>query len=132
MSLMGVGKVSSTELRKQLSGKSASTGVSPDDYVTTIYGSGSPKDLETIFQLLYLRFTEPRFSKDDFDATMAQYISYVENLKTNPDFKASSEQIKTLFNNNYRRQLISTEVLNAIKYDRLESVYKSLTANAAD
>ena len=132
MSQMGVGKFSSTELRKQLSGKSASTGVSPDDYVTTIYGSGSPKDLETIFQLLYLRFTEPRFSKDDFDATMAQYISYVENLKTNPDFKASSEQIKTLFNNNYRRQQISTEVLNAIKYDRLESVYKSLTANAAD
>ena len=132
MGQMGVGKFSSTELRKQLSGKSASTAVSPDDYTTTIVGGGSPKDLETIMQLLYLRFTAPRFSEDDFKATMSQYISYVENLKTNPDFKSSSEQLKSLYNNNYRRQQISTEVLNAIKYERLEPIYRSLTANAAD
>ncbi|MBQ2423474.1 MAG: insulinase family protein, partial [Alistipes sp.] len=132
MSQMGVGKFSSTELRKQLSGKSASTAVSPDDYTTTIIGGGSPKDLETIMQLLYLRFTAPRFNEDDFKATMSQYISYVENLKTNPDFKSSSEQLKSLYNNNYRRQQISTEVLNAIKYERLEPIYRALTANAAD
>lgn len=132
MSQMGVGKFSSTELRKQLSGKSASTSVSPDDYTTTIAGNGSPKDLETIFQLLYLRFTAPRFSEDDFKATMSQYISYVENLKSNPDFKASSEQLKSLYNNHYRRQQISTEVLNSIKYERLEPIYRSLTANAAN
>ena len=132
MSQMGVGKFSSTELRKQLSGKSASTSVSPDDYTTTIAGNGSPKDLETIMQLLYLRFTAPRFSEDDFKATMSQYISYVENLKSNPDFKASSEQLKSLYNNHYRRQQISTEVLNSIKYERLEPIYRSLTANAAN
>ena len=132
MGQMGVGKFSSTELRKQLSGKSASTSVSPDDYTTTIAGNGSPKDLETIMQLLYLRFTAPRFSEDDFKATMSQYISYVENLKTNPDFKASSEQLKSLYNNHYRRQQISTEVLNSIKYERLEPIYRALTANAAD
>jgi len=132
MGQMGVGKFSSTELRKQLSGKSASTSVSPDDYTTTISGSGSPKDLETIMQLLHLRFTAPRFSEDDFKATMSQYISYVENLKTNPDFKASSEQLKSLYNNHYRRQQISTEVLNSIKYERLEPIYRALTANAAD
>ena len=131
MSQMGVGKFSSTELRKQLSGKSASTGVSPDDYTTTIIGGGSPKDLETIMQLLYLRFTAPRFNEDDFKATMSQYISYVENLKSNPDYKSSSEQLKTLYKNNYRRQQISTEVLNAIKYERLEPIYRALTANAA-
>ncbi len=132
MSQMGVGKFSSTELRKQLSGKSASTAVSPDDYTTTIIGGGSPKDLETIMQLLYLRFTAPRFNEDDFKATMSQYISYVENLKSNPDYKSSSEQLKSLYKNNYRRQQISTEVLNAIKYERLEPIYRALTANAAD
>ena len=132
MSQMGVGKFSSTELRKQLSGKSASTAVSPDDYTTTIIGGGSPKDLETIMQLLYLRFNAPRFNEDDFKATMSQYISYVENLKSNPDYKSSSEQLKSLYKNNYRRQQISTEILNAIKYERLEPIYRALTANAAD
>ncbi len=132
MSQMGVGKFSSTELRKQLSGKSASSGVSPDDYTTTVVGSGSPKDLETIFQLVNLRFTSPRFNEDDFNAVLGQYISYVENLKTNPDFKASSEQLKSLYNNSPRRQQISTEVLQSINYQRVEPIYRQLLANAAD
>ena len=132
MSQMGVGKFSTTELRKQLSGKSASVFVSPDDYTTTVAGNGSPKDLETILQLVYLHFTSPRFNEDDFKSVMNQYISYVENIKTNPDFVASSEQMKSLYNNNYRRQQISTEVLGAIKFDRLAPIYKQLVANAAD
>ena len=132
MSQMGVGKFSTTELRKQLSGKSASVFVSPDDYTTTVAGNGSPKDIETILQLIYLHFTSPRFNEDDFKSVMNQYISYVENIKTNPDFIASSEQMKSLYNNNYRRQQISTEVLNAIKFDRLAPIYKQLVANCAD
>ena len=132
MSQMGVGKFSSTELRKQLSGKSASSGVSPDDYTTTVVGSGSPKDLETIFQLVNLRFTSPRFNEDDFNAVLGQYISYVENIKSSPDFKASSEQIKSLYNNSPRRQQISTEVLQSINYQRVEPIYRQLLANAAD
>ena len=132
MSQMGVGKFSSTELRKQLSGKSASSGVSPDDYTTTVYGGGSPKDLETIFQLINLRFTSPRFNEDDFNAVLGQYISYVENIKSSPDFTASSEQLKSLYNNSPRRQQISTEVLQSINYQRVEPIYRQLLANAAD
>ena len=132
MSQMGVGKFSSTELRKQLSGKSASSGVSPDDYTTTVFGSGSPKDLETIFQLVNLRFTAPRFNEDDFNAVLGQYISYVENIKSSPDFTASSEQLKSLYSNSPRRQQISTEVLQSINYQRVEPIYRQLLANAAD
>jgi zinc protease len=129
---MGLSKFSATELRKQLSGKSASTAVSPDDYTTAVYGSGSPKDIETILQLLYLRFTDPRFNEDDFNTVLGQYISYVENIKTNPDYTASSEQMKSLYGNNPRRQQISTEVLKSINFDRVAPIYRQLLANAAD
>ena len=132
MSQMGVSKFSATELRKQLSGKSAAAGLSPDDYTTNVIGSGSPKDLETILQLIYLKFTAPRFNEDDFKSVMNQYISYVENIKSNPDFVASSEQMKSLYNNHYRRQQISAEVLGAIKFDRLPAVYNQLVSNAAN
>ena len=132
MAQQGVSKFSATDLRKQLSGKSASAIVVPSDYTNTVRAGGSPKDLEEIMQLIYLRFTAPRFNKDDFDATIGQYISYVENLKSNPDFKASAEQEKTLFGNHPRRQQISTERLNDVKFERLEPIYKQLYANAAD
>ena len=131
-SQMGLSKFSATELRKQLSGKSASTAVAPDDYTTAVYGNGSPKDLETILQLLYLRFTDPRFNEDDFNTVLGQYISYVENITTNPDYVASSEQLKSLYGNNPRRQQISTEVLKSINFDRVVPIYRQLLSNAAD
>lgn len=131
-SQMGLSKFSATELRKQLSGKSASTAVAPDDYTTSVYGNGSPKDLETILQLLYLRFTDPRFNEDDFNTVLGQYISYVENITTNPDYVASSEQLKSLYGNNPRRQQISTEVLKSINFDRVAPIYRQLLSNAAD
>lgn len=131
-SQMGLSKFSATELRKQLSGKSASTAVAPDDYTTAVYGNGSPKDLETILQLLYLRFTDPRFNEDDFNTVLGQYISYVENITTNPDYVASSEQLKSIYGNNPRRQQISTEVLKSINFDRVAPIYRQLLSNAAD
>ena len=131
-SQMGLSKFSATELRKQLSGKSASTAVAPDDYTTAVHGNGSPKDLETILQLLYLRFTDPRFNEDDFNTVLGQYISYVENITTNPDYVASSEQLKSLYGNNPRRQQISTEVLKSINFDRVAPIYRQLLSNAAD
>ena len=131
-SQMGLSKFSATELRKQLSGKSASTAVAPDGSTTAVYGNGSPKDLETILQLLYLRFTDPRFNEDDFNTVLGQYISYVENITTNPDYVASSEQLKSLYGNNPRRQQISTEVLKSINFDRVAPIYRQLLSNAAD
>lgn len=132
VSSMGVSKFSATDLRKQLSGKNANVSFSVSDFETEIYGSGSPKDLETLLQLEYLYFTAPRFDKNDFDVTINKYRSYVENLKTNPDFIMQSEFIKTLYNNNPRKQQLSTEMLNSISFERLPEIYKALYSNAAN
>ncbi|MBQ5753478.1 MAG: insulinase family protein [Alistipes sp.] len=132
MSQQGVSKFSATDLRKQLSGKSANVALSAGPYETTVFGNGSPKDIETILQLIYLKFTDPRFNEDDFKAVLNQYISYVDNLKSNPDFKAGEQQQKTLYNNHPRRQQISSEILKDIRFDRLAPIYKQLLANAGD
>ena len=44
--MSGVGKFSTTELRKQLSGKAASVAPSVSNYNSSMSGSASPKDLE--------------------------------------------------------------------------------------
>ena len=129
---MGVSKFSATDLRKQLSGKNAQVYVSPDDYESQVVGVGSPKDLETIMQLLYLQFTEPRFSKEDYDVAMAQLKPYVENLQTNPDYISAVERQKTLYGNHFRRQQITPALLDKVKFEQLEPVYKALFSNAAN
>ncbi len=132
MSNQGISKFSTTELRKQLSGKSASVHLGVGDYTSSVTGFGSPKDLETLMQLLYLTFAEPRFNEDDFNVTMGQLNSYVANLTSNPDFLVGTEIQKTLYGNSPRRQQISPELLGKITFERLEPVYRSLIANIND
>ena len=129
---MGVSKFSSTDLRKQLSGKNASVGVGVDDYEVGVGGEGSPKDLETIMQLIYLQFTDPRFSKDDFEVVMKQYRPYFANAQTNPDYISRVQRQKTLYGNHFRRQQITPEILDQIKFEHIEPAYKALYSNAAN
>ena len=132
MGRMGVSKFTATDLRKQLSGKSVSLRVSPDDYETGIQGMASPKDLETLMQLIYLQFTEPRFSKEDFDVAMNQLKPYVQNLQTNPDYISGVQRQKTLYGNHFRRQQVTPELLDKIKFELIEPAYKALYSNAAN
>ncbi len=129
---MGVSKFSSTDLNKQLSGKNASVQVSVDDYESGIIGEGSPKDLETIMQLLYLQFTAPRFAQDDFNVIMNQYRPYFENAQKNPDYIATVQRYKTLYGNHFRRQQLSPEILDQVKFEHIEPAYKALFSNAAN
>jgi zinc protease len=52
----GVGDFNQIDLQKALAGKAASAFPSIDDLSEQMYGRGSPKDLETVFQLMYLYF----------------------------------------------------------------------------
>ena len=129
---MGVSKFSSIDLRKQLSGKNASVGLGTDDYEVSVAGQGSPKDLETVMQLLYLQFTAPRFSQDDFNVIMNQYRPYFENAQKNPDYISTVQRYKTLYGNHPRRQQISPEILDQVKFEYIEPAYKALYSNAAN
>ncbi len=124
--MSGVSKFSRTDLRKQLSGKSASAYLKGGEYEHGIAGNCSPKDLETMLQLVYLNATAPRFNKDDFNTVMKQYRAYVDNLKTNPDYIASSEEEKTLYGNNPRRQPLSAELLDKVNFERMDEVFNTL------
>ena len=129
---MGLSKFTATELDKQLSGKNADSAVGADDYEVGVMGEGSPKDLETILQLMYLRFTAPRFSQEDFDVAMNQLRPYVENIQNNPDYISSVQREKTLYGNHFRRQQLTPAVLDMIKFEHIEPAYKALYSNAAD
>ena len=131
-SMSGVSKFSMTDLRKQLSGKTANIGISTEDYEHRLGGNCSPKDLETMLQLVYLRFTAPRFDENDFNTMLTQYRTAVENMRTNPDYIAADAMTKTLYDNNLRKATISPEVLDGIKFDRLPAVFNTLYSDAAN
>lgn len=128
--MSGVSKFSSTDLKKQLTGKTVSVHTNVDNYTHGLSGFSSPKDLEAMLQLVYLNFTAPRFTEADFNTAMNMIRPQVENIKSDPNNVAYGEYQKTLYSDNYRRQILSTEILDAIKYDDLAPIYEKLYPGA--
>ena len=105
-----MGKFSAIELNKQLAGKKAGINLYVNNYSNGMSGYCSPKDIETMLQLLYQNFTSPRFSEEDFNTTMDSYKAYVQNLTSNPDYIMQIETIKTLYSDNPRQQPLTIDL----------------------
>ncbi|MDR3227336.1 MAG: insulinase family protein [Prevotellaceae bacterium] len=128
----GIGNLNSVDLTKQLAGKTTYIRINLSDYNTVMSAGGSPKDIETILQLIYLNFTHPRWNEDDFNVFVDNYKSQLKNMETEPSYIFSKERQKTMYNNNPRRQIISSEVIDNLKFERLPAIHKQFFDNAAN
>lgn len=128
--MSGIGRFSATELRKQLSGKSATVQNSTSEYASAINGSCSPKDLETMLQLLYLDFTSPRFDQNDYNTLINTLNAQLANVETNPDYLAQKRLLEVSYGNNPRRQMISSELVSKFDFAKLPAIYDKLYPNA--
>lgn len=129
-SMSGIGKFSATELKKQLSGKSASVQPAVENYSSAMKGVCSPKDIETMLQLLYLNFTQPRFDRADYDNLIKMVRSQLENARTNPDFLMQEKVIDVTYGDNPRRQMISNEIVDKFDFEQLPAIYAKLYPGA--
>ncbi|MFI3281284.1 MAG: insulinase family protein [Rikenellaceae bacterium] len=130
LSKSGVSEFSATELKKQLSGKQAVASVWSGAYTNGITASSSVQDIETMLQLVYLNFTAPRFSEDDFNTVIAQYYDYAKNAKSDPDYIFSEFMTKTVYGDHPRKQTLSTDMLDDLKFERMPAVFETLFSDA--
>ena len=128
--MSGVGKFSRMDLQKQLSGVMANVIPGASSYTSQMNGSCSPKDLETMLQLLYLNFTQPRFNEDDYNTVMTMIGAQLENIEKNPDFQMEKRYTEVAYGNNPRRQALSKEALATMKFENLAPIYHKLFPDA--
>ncbi|MBR2368106.1 MAG: insulinase family protein [Alistipes sp.] len=132
MDLSGISKFSASELTKQLAGKSAYASVGAGAYEHRVNAGGSPKDIETILQLMYLNFTKPRFDQTDLDNMKKMYVPYFKNMEVDPGYISQRELLKTLYNNHPRRQMTSSEQIESLNIDDLAAIHSKLYSYADD
>ena len=125
----GVGNFSATALKKKLTGKIANATPYISDYSQGVRGSASPQDLQTLFELIYANIVNPRFEAGEFEASMAQLNAIVPNLEKTPNYVLQKELYKSLYNNNPRSQLISSELLSKVNLENLEKAYRTCFKN---
>ena len=132
MGQSGISEFSANELNKQLSGKIAYASLSVDSYEHAVNAGGSPKDIETILQLMYLNFTDPRFDETDLQNMKNMYIPYFKNMESDPNYIVSKEFSKTIYGNHARRQITSASQIEAINIPSLQAIHSKLFGYADD
>jgi zinc protease len=128
----GLGEFSPSELRKQLTGKVASAGLSIGELYTMVRGNASPKDMKTMFELAYLRMTAPRMDETQFTAYMERQKAELANKSSEPQSVWSDTIAATLGNYHPRRMPMSEATLAKFNLKSSYEFYRSRTANAAD
>lgn len=131
-SLGGVGNFSQTELDKVLAGKAASASTTVGTYSEGASGSCSPKDLETMLQLTYLRFTAPRTDADAFTSFVSRIKAALANQEANP-MSAFSDSIQaTFYNKNPRIFRMKADMIDKVDYAKVMELYKDRFEDAGD
>ena len=130
----GLNGYSKTDLDKYLAGKQVN--VSP--YFSTteagLSGSSTPKDLETLFELVYANFTGLNKDKDAFDSFANKQSSFFDNLKSQPQYYFMLEFAKFMVSTNPRvNNLIPTkEDWENTDYALAHQIFTEKLSNAGD
>ncbi len=128
----GVGKFSSVDLRKALTGKVASASPYVGELDEGLRGSASKKDLETLFQLIYLRFTAPRPDPAIFGVLTNAMKSQLANQKASPEF-AFAETLNAIMTQDHpRARMMTVETVDKMNLDKSFAFYKDRFSDASD
>jgi len=128
----GLANFNTIDLRKVLTGKAASVRPFIGANDSGISGSASPKDLETLFQLAYMTFTEPRRDPDIFSVLTTQAKSQLANQESQPDYAFSVAMNAALTQNAARTRPMTVARVDEMSLDKSMSFYKARFADASN
>lgn len=128
----GIGSFNSLELQKALAGKQVSLRYTMGTGTEGLSGSATPKDLRTLFELVYLAFTKPADDPQAYENVYNAIKSYLSNAEKDPDTALNDSIAKTLYGNNPRHQNIHLKDLEKLDYSVIKRIYKERFASAGD
>ncbi len=128
----GAGKFSGVMLDRMLSGKAVAVTPFVNEIEQGMAGGSTPQDLETMFQLLYLRFTQPRADPTAFAAMASQARALLANQMASPEVVFNQAIDAALSQNHPRRRPETPATVD--KWDLAKSMafYKARFGDASN
>ncbi|MGH7462281.1 MAG: M16 family metallopeptidase, partial [Longimicrobiales bacterium] len=130
LQLGGLGRFSQMELAQKLSGKVAKVESTIGSTSEELSGSASPRDLETLFELIHLSFTEPRVDAAAFRTFKDRVARGLSNRSALEVFNDSVTLV--MAQHHFRSRPLTAPVFNEADPARALAVYKDRFAEAGD
>ena len=128
--LSGLGNFSSTELQKALAGKEVNADLSLANTRQYLTAHSTPKDIETMFQMSYLYFTNVRKDDKQYQNLLTQLDMALKNKSLSPDAVFSDSIAATMYGHNPRFTNPQVENIKELDYDRILQIAKERYQNA--
>jgi len=129
----GIANLNKNDMAKAFTGKSVSVKPFLNSTTEGITSNGSPKDLDLLFQLTYLYFTQAKIDSASSALFIEKTKESMDAMKINPARVFSNEVNKLMTGGHPRGGGIPTnEDLDKINWKRSESILHERFANAAD
>lgn len=128
----GLGKFNAIDLGKALTGKVASASPFIGELEEGINGGSARRDLETMFQLIYLRFTQPRADATAFGVQTARMKSLLANQSASPDYAFAMALSTTMSQNHFRARPLTPALVDEWNLEKSLAFYKERFADASD
>jgi zinc protease len=113
----GLGPYSRQELFKKLVDKQVSLSFWTSLFLRGIQGSATTEDTKTLFEMLYLSFTQPRMDPDAVKALLDQYQTILAQQKEDPTRGFYHEIQKTIYQNHPRFSPMEPEDLAQVNME---------------
>ena len=126
----GLGNFDNNELSKALAGKQCGVSFGAGLYSQTVSGSSTPKDLETMMQLLYLYFTNIKKDTTSYNTMLASLKMKLKNKDLAPESVFGDSVSVTICGHQKRFAPADIKDLDDINYDRMLEIGREMLSNA--
>ncbi len=128
----GLGPFNTTDLRRVLTGKVASARPFISSFEEGVTGSGSPQDLETMFQLIYMTFTAPRADPEYFEVFNTRNRTSLQNRDASPAVAFNDAINRIMTQDALRSRPVTVETLDHTDLGGSLAFYQDRFEDASD
>lgn len=132
MGMSKIGGFSNTELQKALAGKNVSSSANVDIREENFSGYSSKKDIQTLFELIYMTFLPREKDEDAVSAYLASLRENLRNKSLNPMASLSDSIQATIYGHHPRITPLVEADVDKVDYDRIMQMWADRFADASD
>ena len=128
----GIGQFDAVTLRKMLTGKAVRYGASVGQRGQSFTATGAVKDFQTMLELAYLHFTQPRRDTVAFAGLINRTRSFLSNRNASPKVDYNDSIAAILYGHHPRLEPVTQKVIDKADYDRILQIYQERFADASN